>query len=94
MPSVFAEVSTPPFPSQPTQAGAYFASTVLWALTASNSLPQLQAHLGLGANELEEMRTSLATVYEQYRLQHRMGSVSLSSSVALTESEAESVSSA
>jgi len=92
MPSTYAEVSTPPFPSQPTHAGSYFASTVIWALTASNSLPQLQAHLGIGAAELEEMKGSLAAVFEQHRLQNGMRSVSLSSSVALTESEAESVS--
>ena len=92
MPSGFGEVSTPPFPSQPTHAGAYFASTVIWALSVSNSLPLLQTQLGIGPNEIEDMRMSLAAVFEQHRLQSGMRSVSLGSSVAVAESEAESVS--
>lgn len=59
------------------QASSFFASTLIFGITNSNLLKSLQQNVGIGRNELEEMRGALASVFEQYQVQRGMRNVSI-----------------
>ena len=66
--------------SQPGQAGLFFATTVIVALSMSGLTETLNAQLGMSSDELEEIRGELAGVYERWRLEKGLRGVTIAPS--------------
>ncbi|ORX34298.1 hypothetical protein BD324DRAFT_178308 [Kockovaella imperatae] len=65
-------------PGEPTQAGAFFATTVTVALSLSGLGATLEARLGLDEAGLQEIKDDLAGVFDRWRISKGLRAVSLS----------------
>ena len=71
--------------TQPSDGATFFAETLIYGMTSSNLLSALEVQLGVGKTELEDMKGALAGVFDAYRMERGMRSVSLGSSHAGSE---------
>lgn len=87
--STTATLSQQPTLAPLSQESSFFASTMIFGVTNSNLVKSLEQNLGIGRNELEEMRGALANVFEQYQVQRGLRNVSIQDTTNGTYSQNE-----
>jgi hypothetical protein len=66
-------------------ASQFFASTLIYGVTNSTLLQTLEQAVGIGQNELEEMRGALAGVFEQYGVAAQLRGVTINEETGMEE---------
>ena len=64
---------------KPSDAGKFFASTVIYGITSSHVMGALQQSLDIGREDLEEMREALAGVFDKFKIERDLRNMSLES---------------